>query len=669
LFGLPPGLPSEPAKKKAGKNFSQLVSNINTMKANENATASSVDGGVAPDSAPRGWEAREESARATTDDFFALGFHRSPHRSPEKRTDLIKPTNLPLPTNDLAGKKLDGTRLLPGAILNCHGDTVPLAELTHSASQYLAYLFVSDFSPAGANALFPGSPRARRRARLAELSGPPRSMASIAEAAQSNEFCNHLVRCLGGGPGCKARGMQIVALSCGETRTGTAQTSNLGGRRENGGSFTETIRRVRCFGVPAELSGVTESLRELYQVERVPCLVIVRKRDAVVMNSNACPWMIRDQHGNQFPWSIHEDVVDDVETVIVGFTPGSDSMSATYQTGSSATAASAAAAASYSETHSRPGGHGRTASQFEMNSVEYKEKRRERRAKRAAKYGIRMGGADASSAGRQNGMGFGSVSGSGATSVDGKSNTTTNNDKSTASGVASKTRAASPSSGFGPSAVIVRGGNYTGNTMMGLKSGGEVAARGRFELQEASLTKLRSIFHLLDKDMDGKLEQDQLLTAFAAVGIRPTRRIKYELAKRLPKKNNSGKAAGIGFDMFARIIRSTLIAQPTAVTEIDALTELFETKDKPGVIKGHELRHLLTGVQTSSRTELSSREADVLFDQLGIEEDGDVRLHEYVDTVGGDLIRVVDHRRLGDQGARSWMTKGRRKTVVRKIGD
>ena len=76
--------------------------------------------------------------------------------------------------------------------------------------------------------------------------------------------------------------------------------------------------------------------------------------------------------------------------------------------------------------------------------------------------------------------------------------------------------------------------------------------------------------------------------------------------------------------MFARIIRSTLIAQPTAVSEMDTLTELFETKAKPGVIKGHELRHLLTGVRTSSRTELSSREADVLFDQLGIEEDGDV---------------------------------------------
>ena len=58
----------------------------------------------------------------------------------------------------------------------------------------------------------------------------------------------------------------------------------------------------------------------------------------------------------------------------------------------------------------------------------------------------------------------------------------------------------------------------------------------------------------------------------------------------------------------------------------------------------------------------------MLFDQLGIEEDGDLRLHEYVDIVGEGLIRVVDHRRLGDQGARSWMAK-RNKKKVRKVGE
>ena len=181
--------------------------------------------------------------------------------------------------------------------MNCHGDTVPSTELTYSASQYLGYLFVSDFSPNSSNALFPGSSRARRRARLAELNGPERSLASLAEAAQSNEFCNHLVRCLGGGPGCKARGMEIIALSCGATRTGTAQTTGLGAGRKKGNIFTEMIRNVRCFGVPPELTDVTNDLRALYQVERVPCLVIVRNRDSVVMNSNACPWIIRDLRG------------------------------------------------------------------------------------------------------------------------------------------------------------------------------------------------------------------------------------------------------------------------------------------------------------------------------------------------------------------------------------
>jgi len=350
------------------------------------------------------------------------------------------------------------------------------------------------------------------------------------------------------------------------------------------------------------------------------------------------------------------DVVDDPEMLMVGGTQVSGSGTIF----SSSDEKIGSPTATNLMMDRRPGGHDRTPSQIEINSSEYKKKRTERRAKRAAKYGVSMGMDNASSSSRESVVV--PASGSGDASANDKNDYKGEN--LTAPVVASKTRATSPPSGFGPSAVIVRG-NYRGNTMMGLKTGEEVTAQGRFELKESSLTKLRSIFHLLDKDMDGKLEQDQLLTAFSAVGIRPTRRIKYELSKRLPKKN-LGKPTGIGFDMFARIIRSMLIAQPTAVTEMDALTELFETKAKPGVIKGHELRHLLTGVQTSSHTELSSREADVLFDQLGIEEDGDVRLHEYVDTVGGDLIRVVDHRRLGDQGARSWIAKGKKKKLVRK---
>jgi Ca2+-binding EF-hand superfamily protein len=186
------------------------------------------------------------------------------------------------------------------------------------------------------------------------------------------------------------------------------------------------------------------------------------------------------------------------------------------------------------------------------------------------------------------------------------------------------------------------------NTMMGVKAGTEVV-HGRVQLENDQVEELRNIFHLLDKDMDGLLQEDQLLTALATVGVTPTRRIKFELKKRLPrKKNGSGKPDGVGFETFMRIIRSTLLAQPAAVTEIDALAALYESPDRPGVIKGYQLRHLLEGVQTSSKTTLSVDETDMIFNSLGIMEDADVNVHQYVDTVSDGFIRVIDHRRIGD---------------------
>ena len=592
--------------------------------------------------------AKDTVARETTDNFFALGGHRSLYSSRESRTNLIRPADLPAPTNDLAGDVLDGTCLLPQTVLNCYGDLVPLNELTQPAMQYLAFLFVSDFSLATSNGLSTASPRVRRRARMAELKAPPKSPASLAEAAESEQFCNHLVRCLGGGPGCKARGMQIIAVSCGLSwDPGTAQTRNcLDTQRNNGkdmDGFTELIRQLRCFGVPAELSGIRDDLRRMYQVERLPCFVIIRKQDGFVVNSNACPWIVRDPHGNSFPWSMCEDVIDSVEPVMGG-NVSSTAASLLFSSLSS----SSEKKKSYEDVSP---GHCR-----QMNQQELKGK-----VKRAANNGIKTTQASAEVPSRYP---FNAEHGA-ATRSDFSGARDKNelylkynaNQSSTTTG---------DSEVYAPPSVMVVRANNSGNTMMGLKTGKELVAHERFELKEESLKKLSSIFHLLDKDMDGKLDEEQLLTAFVAVGIRPTRRIKYELAKRLPKKS-SGKTVGIGFDMFARIIRSTLIAQPTAVTEIDALTELYETKDRPGVIKGHELRHLLTGVQTSSHTELSSGETHFLFSQLGIEDNSDVRLHEYVDDVGGDLIRVVEHRRLGDQGARSWMVKNNNNKKVRSL--
>ena len=210
-----------------------------------------------------------------------------------------------------------------------------------------------------------------------------------------------------------------------------------------------------------------------------------------------------------------------------------------------------------------------------------------------------------------------------------------------------------------------RGGSGSGrrNTVLGLKNGTEI--KRSFQLDEDQTELLRNVFHLLDKDMDGLLQEDQLLTALATVGINPTRRIKYELKKRLPRsKNGSTRSEGVGLDTFMRIIRSTLLAQPTAVTEIDALTAMYETPDRPGVIKGHQLRHLLEGVETSSNTKLSVTETDIIFQSLGIMEDADVNIHQYIDVVSDGFLRVVDHKRVGDNYHRKKLTQ---KSAQRRI--
>jgi Ca2+-binding EF-hand superfamily protein len=199
-----------------------------------------------------------------------------------------------------------------------------------------------------------------------------------------------------------------------------------------------------------------------------------------------------------------------------------------------------------------------------------------------------------------------------------------------------------------PRNIKSEGARKRRNTMLGLKEGTEVL-QSRFQLEKEQKTKLENIFHLLDKDMDGYLQEDQLLTALTTVGINPTRRIKFEIQKRLPRRKNSkSQPQGINFETFSRIIRSILIAQPTSVTEIDAVTKMFEDPEKPGTIKGHELRHLLEGVQTSSQTQLSVNETDLIFQSLGIMEDADVNVHQYVDVVSDGFIRVVQHRRVGD---------------------
>ena len=55
------------------------------------------------------------------------------------------------------------------------------------------------------------------------------------------------------------------------------------------------------------------------------------------------------------------------------------------------------------------------------------------------------------------------------------------------------------------------------------------------ELHPSQEAELQTMFAILDRDMDGRLDFDQLCTAIEAVGIKPTARIKAELKRRMPK--------------------------------------------------------------------------------------------------------------------------------------
>ena len=53
-------------------------------------------------------------------------------------------------------------------------------------------------------------------------------------------------------------------------------------------------------------------------------------------------------------------------------------------------------------------------------------------------------------------------------------------------------------------------------------------------------------------------------------------------------------------------------------------------------------------------------ETNIIFQALGIMDDGDVNVHEYVDVVSDGFVRVVEHRRIDDTGYRVGRTQKNR---------
>ena len=108
------------------------------------------------------------------------------------------------------------------------------------------------------------------------------------------------------------------------------------------------------------------------------------------------------------------------------------------------------------------------------------------------------------------------------------------------------------------------------------------ARRRSFRFDGGQKEELRSIFTLLDTDMDGRLLPNEVYVAMAAVGVTPTQEIKRAIQKRLPR---TAATEGVEFHMFERIIKSTLTAQPVQRKDLQMLLDLYDTTGT-GRVKG-----------------------------------------------------------------------------------
>ncbi len=141
----------------------------------------------------------------------------------------------------------------------------------------------------------------------------------------------------------------------------------------------------------------------------------------------------------------------------------------------------------------------------------------------------------------------------------------------------------------------------------------EIKVKKSFELDEIHLATLQSIFTLLDKDQDKLLSVQEIRLAIVALGIPPSKKLIDEITGSVP----SWTGNGVDFNTFKRVIVDRLKSNPVHLADIDELFGLFEDTDGKGIVTPAHLRHVMS-VQTSNSTQLSDREVNEIFDELGI---------------------------------------------------
>ena len=167
------------------------------------------------------------------------------------------------------------------------------------------------------------------------------------------------------------------------------------------------------------------------------------------------------------------------------------------------------------------------------------------------------------------------------------------------------------------------------------------------------IEKIFTIFNVLDKDMDGRLNDYEAVTALVSLGITPSRRVLNMMHHRLTLMD---KHLGIDFKTFVSVVRSILKEQPVRIRDINQLGHFLQEqggkagtaepsppRSKPrsrGKKKGKvgketspssrprdekehikvskkELWRVLCQLPTAGHSELTAREAHIVFSSLG----------------------------------------------------
>lgn len=160
-------------------------------------------------------------------------------------------------------------------------------------------------------------------------------------------------------------------------------------------------------------------------------------------------------------------------------------------------------------------------------------------------------------------------------------------------------------------------------------------ARGFRLLDEDHLTTLRTIFEMLDTDVDGWLDNRQLRTAVTAVGIPPTKRF-------LARIHAIAGRDGCDFDTFVAAVEQKLLEAPIDASAVEDMFKRFRTegRDDPGHVSAYHMMHVLSGIKTSHHTELTSEEVEELFSELHIDYADPIDYKEFVKALTSGFVQL-----------------------------